>query len=134
MAISLEYGSDFLLNQNGGLQVASGWTAVRQRITRAFLSNPLTNNVGQGPMPPDYIYHPNYGTGAQRDIGTHVTNAQLATIVAKLQQSAAQDPATDPSVPAEVSISQSGFQEVSISAYVTLQDKTSGTMLFRIPS
>ncbi len=133
MAIYLEYGADFQLNQNGGIQAASGWTAVRQRITRAFLTNPATNNVGQGPLPPDYIYHQDYGTGAQRDIGAHVTNAQLATVVAKLQQAAAQDPATDPSVPVEVSVSQSGFQEVAVSVYVTLQDKTSGTMLFRIP-
>ena len=133
MALSLEYGGDFQLNQNGGLQAATGWTGVRQRITRAFLTNPVTNNVGQGPLPPDYIFHPNYGTGAQRDIGEHVTNQQLAAVTAKLQQAAAQDPATDPSVPVQVSVNQSGFQEVAITAIVTLQDKTSGNLLFRIP-
>jgi hypothetical protein len=132
MAISLEYGGDFQLNQNGGLQSATGWTGVRQRLTRAFLTNPLTNNVGQGPLPPDYIYHPNYGTGAQRDIGEHVTNAQLSAIVAKLQQSAAQDPAVDQSVPVQVSVNQNAFQQISLSAYVTLQDKTSGTVLFTV--
>lgn len=130
MTIALEYGGDFQLNQNGGLQTAVGWTEVRQRITRAFLSSPLTNNVGQGPLPPDYLFHPNYGTGAQRDIGAHVTDSQLATVVAKLQQAAAQDPAVDPSVPVEVTVNQSGFQTVSISVYVTLLDNTSGTMLF----
>ena len=132
MALFLEYGGDFLLNQNGGLQLATGWTAFRQRITRAFLTSPATDNVGQGPMPPDYIFHRDYGTGAERDIGEHVTNSQLATVVAKLQQAAQQDPAVDPSVPVSVSVNQSGFQEVAISAAVTLLDKTSGTMLFTV--
>ena len=134
MTVFLEYGGDFQLNQNGGLQSATGWTEVRQRITRAFLTSPATNNVGQGPLPPDYLYHPNYGTGAQRDIGSHLTNAQLAAVVAKLQQAAAQDPAVDPSVPAQITVNQSGFQEVSISAYITLRNKTTGTILFTVPT
>lgn len=134
MTLSLEYGGDFQLNQNGGLQSVTGWDEVRQRITRAFLTSPRTDNVGQGPLPPDYIFHVDYGTGAQRDIGEHITQTQLASVIAKLQQAAMQDPAVDPSVPVQVSVGKNGFQQVTISAYVTLLDKTSGTVLFRIPS
>jgi hypothetical protein len=132
MALFLEYGGDFQLNQNGGLQSATGWTGVRQRITRAFLTNPATNNVGQGPLPPDYIFHPEYGTGAQRDIGENVSNSQLSTVVAKLQQAAAQDPAVNPSVPVQVAVNQSGFQTVSLIAVVPLLNNTSGNLLFTV--
>jgi hypothetical protein len=130
MALFLEYGDDFQLNQHGGIQFSCGWTSVRQTITRAFLTNPATDNVGQGPLPPDYIFHPDYGTGAQRDIGENVTSAQLATVVAKLQQAAAQNPSVNPSLPATVSVSQNGFQEVAITATVYLINSNPGNMLF----
>ncbi len=132
MALALEYGSDFQLNQNGGLQMATGWTEVRQRIERAFLTSPLTDYPGQGPLPPDYLFHTDYGAGAQRDIGEHVSPDQLATIVSKLQQAAAADPAVDPNTPVSVSINQTGFQTIVLTAVVTLKDQTSGQIVFQV--
>lgn len=134
MSLYLEYGSDFVLNQNGGLQNATGWTSVRQTIEREFLSSPSTDLPGQGPLPPDYIYHVNYGTGAQRDVGEHVTDEQLAVITAKLQQAAAANPAVDPLTPVTATIARNGFQTIVLTAEVTLTNKTQGQVVFLLPS
>ncbi len=133
MSLYLEYGSDFVLNQNGGLQNATGWTSVRQTIERAFLTSPSTALPGQGPLPPDYIFHPTYGTGAQREVGEHVTDEQLSVIASKLQQAAAANPAVDPLTPVEVSISRNGFQTIVLTAQVTLRNKTQGQVVFLLP-
>ncbi len=131
MNLFLEYGNDFVLDQNGDLSVATGWDSVRQDIERAFLTSPSTDLPGQGPLPPDYLFHPTYGTGAQRDIGEHVTQDQLATIIAKLQLAAAGNPDVDPQSPIQVSVA-TAFQQITLTAVVTLKNKTIGTTVFTV--
>ena len=130
--IGLEYGGDFMLNQYGGLQVVTGWDEVRQRLERAVLTNPATNNSGQGPLPPDYLYHPSYGAGAQRQIGQGIDADNLATVTAKVQQAVAADPSVDGSVAPTATLTQSGFQALTLAVNVTLTNQTQGQVVFAI--
>jgi hypothetical protein len=132
MSLYLEYGGDFVLNQFGGLQLASGWDAVRQRLERAILTSPATNLPGEGPLPPDYIFEPTYGAGAQREVGEGFDANRFANMTAFVQQALAQDSAVNPIIQPIVSISQTGFQQFTMTVVVPLLDGTSGTMVFDI--
>jgi hypothetical protein len=131
-AIYLEYGGDFVLNQYGGLQLATGWDQVRQALERAILTNPQTDLPGQGPLPPDYLFESAYGSGATREIGQDITADSLAAVVAKVQAAAATIPGIDPTIAPVISIAQSGFQTVLMKVTVTLLDQTQGTTIFAI--
>lgn len=73
-----QWSSDLSASPVGDLAVVSGDVRVQQRILRRLLTNPAdpVNN-----LPPDYIWHPDYGCGLRRFIGSVASADEIAAAV-----------------------------------------------------
>lgn len=131
-ALYLEFGGDLTLNQNGGLQMAVGWDEARQRIERGILTSPADNVPGVGPLPPDYIFEPEYGAGAPRLVGQNMTSKELAKLTQAIAQIVMADPSVDSTIPPNVSATQAGFQSYLVTINLTLADQTPGSIVFEV--
>ena len=91
--LSQAWGSDLSPSPSGDLATASGDLRTQQRIIRRLMTCPAdpVNN-----LPPDYIWHPTYGAGLPRFIGSDATEGEIAAVVRgqmMLEASVAQSPA-----------------------------------------
>ncbi|MBB3258229.1 hypothetical protein F4827_003097 [Paraburkholderia bannensis] len=65
------YGSDLSASPSGDLLVADQPTTGTQRVYRRLLTNPaLSNAAGQPVASADYTWHPDYGAGVPRKVGS----------------------------------------------------------------
>lgn len=80
VSIYLEFGQDFIINPNGGLQTAVGWDEVRQYIERFLLTNSQTLEPSGVYVLPDYIFHPNYGLGVLALVGELILPTEIANL------------------------------------------------------
>lgn len=65
------YGGDLSASPSGDLLLADQPTTGTQRVYRRLLTNPqLKNPAGQVIVSPDYTWHPNYGAGVPRKVGS----------------------------------------------------------------
>jgi phage baseplate assembly protein W len=79
------YGGDISASATGDLQTATGDTRSQQRIIRRLCTNPG-----------DYIFHPEYGGGLPKLIGSNASVSEVKAIVQsqlKLEDSILQLPA-----------------------------------------
>lgn len=68
-AIYLEYGQDFIVNPQGGLQTAVGWDEIRQSVIRFLLTCRQQLEASGIMVYADYIWHPEYGLGLPVFVG-----------------------------------------------------------------
>ena len=79
------YGGDVSSSATGDLQTVTGGVRSQQRIIRRLCTNPG-----------DYIFHPEYGGGLPRKIGSNASTSEIKAIVQsqlKLEDSILQLPA-----------------------------------------
>lgn len=62
-------GGDVGVSSTGDLQPIDGTIRGQQRIIRRLVTNPREVLPNGDILPPDYIFHPDYGAGLQRKIG-----------------------------------------------------------------
>lgn len=106
-------GGDLSINNTGALTPVDGTVKGQQRILRRLITNP-----GDGVNPPDYIWHPTYGAGLPRKIGS---NADIPAITALIRAQIALEDcvAQDPAPQVQVTAISNG-----ISVYVGYVDAT----------
>lgn len=67
----LDFGTDLNFAPNGDLQVADGAILTNQRMARRFFTNPQElDTAGKVVAKGDYIFHPEYGAGLGRYVGS----------------------------------------------------------------
>lgn len=65
------YGGDLSVSASGDLLLANQPTTGTQRVYRRLLTNPILNDtVGNPVASPDYTWHPTYGAGVPRKVGS----------------------------------------------------------------
>lgn len=65
------YGNDLVVSPSGDLALANQSTTGTQRVYRRLLTNPsLSDTAGNPIASPDYTWHPNYGAGIPRKVGS----------------------------------------------------------------
>jgi hypothetical protein len=94
------WGSDLSASPSGDLSTASGDLRTQQRIIRRLMTCPAdpVNN-----LPPDYVWHPTYGAGLPRFIGSDASTDEIVAVVRgqmMLEAAVAQKPA--PTVTAQL--------------------------------
>lgn len=94
------WGEDLSVSATGDLLVASQTVAGEQRVLRRLLTNPeLVDDSGNTQASGDYIFHPTYGAGLPRVVGSPVNVVELqAAIASQLSQEQAVATAPKPAV------------------------------------
>lgn len=87
------WGSDLSPSPSGDLSTSADDLRTQQRIIRRLMTCPAdpANN-----LPPDYIWHPTYGAGLPRYIGSDASEGEIAGVVRGqmlLEPAVAQKPA-----------------------------------------
>ncbi len=114
--LDLEWNHDLILSQAGGLVLAYDWDAMRQRIFRRILTNPVFRDTDGTIVPPGYFYHPLYGLGLKYVVGQVMTRDNKEKLKQRVTQGILEDAETDPSFLPEVSISEPGFKRMDVYA------------------
>lgn len=115
----LEWGGDFQIDATGDLLVVDGDTEVRQRIERRLFT-----------APGGYVWHPEYGAGLPRKIGSVFSLSQIRSIV---MSQLALEASVAPSPPAQISVTESENQPSLIQIAIKYWDaQTGATVSFTI--
>lgn len=82
------WGGDLAVSASGDLLVTDQTTTGEQRVLRRLLTNPqLVDASGSTQASADYIFHPTYGAGLPRQVGSPVNiPATKANIVGQMSQ------------------------------------------------
>lgn len=90
---------DMNLSATGDLNAVDGTTRGQQRILRRLLTNPAYVQADGTLTVADYIFHPDYGAGLGRFVGTSTPLSEIsALITAQLALEDVVDPNTPPVV------------------------------------
>jgi hypothetical protein len=84
--VYLDLSDDFQWDASGDLLTNSGSDLTGQRIGRRGFTNPQETDVaGKVTAPADYLFHPGYGGGIPRLVGSVVSDSVLARIATRMQ-------------------------------------------------
>lgn len=111
------WGSDLAVSAGGDIALATDTIASEQRVLRRLLTNPqLVDNTGLTQVSGDYIFHPTYGAGLPRYVGSP---ADIPGTTAVITSQLLQEEAVSNS-PAPV-ITVTGIQS-GVNAYIRYND------------
>lgn len=74
------WGGDLVLSATDDLDSVTSSTKSQQRIYRRLMTNPLTSTI-----PPDYIWHPDYGAGLPAKVGRALSSDLYDEIMSTTQ-------------------------------------------------
>ncbi|MEX3628331.1 MAG: phage tail protein [Burkholderia sp.] len=75
------FGDDIAASATGDLQPVAGIERGQQRILRRLLTNPREVLPDGSVLPPDYIFHPEYGAGLPRKVGDTVDIPKIRALI-----------------------------------------------------
>ncbi len=103
MDLYLPYGGDFQLDPSGMLQTVTGTDESTQRVARRLMTNPaVRNSQGHVMQPADDSFHPDFGAGIGRDVGSTVTSISAQTRVNRIKREMKNEVTVDPDVPVDI--------------------------------
>lgn len=108
------WGSDLTVSASGDLLPVSGTTRGQQRVLRRLLTNPATPDA-----PADYIFHPDYGAGLPRFLGSPIDKQKIAA--ACLAQMLLEDSVAPTPTPV-ITINQIGSDFTAFSVGISYND------------
>lgn len=128
----LDWGGDFMLNQNGGLQMCVGWDYTRQFILRALLTNSqelLPNGIR---TVPDYVFDPAYGIGLPAKVDGSYSQEYLTNLKQRITQACLSSADVNPASPPVVQYSQPDPFTLIVLVTVLLFSGAPGQIAFQV--
>jgi hypothetical protein len=114
------YGNDIAASATGDLMSVEGTDKGQQRILRRLLTNPREVLADGSILPADYIWHPTYGAGLPRKVGS-VLDADKIRAIIRGQMLLEDCVAKNPEPVITVTVIPNG-----ISAFIQYKDAISG--------
>jgi hypothetical protein len=90
------YSADLNLSATGDLGAVDGDDMSQQRVLRRLLTNPAYTDIDGTLTPADYLFHPDYGAGLARFIGSTASLGEIRAVIQEqlaLEAAVAQTPA-----------------------------------------
>lgn len=81
MDIDHFYSGDINLSATGDLNAVDGSNMSQQRVLRRLLTNPAYMDINGNLTAADYIFHPDYGAGLARFIGSTASLAEIKALI-----------------------------------------------------
>lgn len=127
-----EWGGDFVLTNNGSVQLASGWDEIRQRIERRLLTSPTGKLPDGTPTVAEYIFHPDYGEDLQAYIGQNIQEGWINNVRKAVLAGTRVDSGVQPNTIASVTFSRASDHTVYMNILVTLLSGQQGTITLEL--
>lgn len=128
----LDYGSDLVLNQNGGLTWAVGWDEVRQRVLRRLMTNSQSTLPDGTPVEPEYIYDVNYGLDGRVLVDQPVNQDWLNNLARAVRQAVLSDESVDTSAPPSIQVLRTNVTTFYVLIGITLQNGKVGQVALAV--
>lgn len=130
VALSLPWGGDLQLTNNGSIAFVSGVARIQQRIIRRFFTCPAETLSDGTYVPADDIFAPDYGLGASRLVGEPIDNALAAALTQRLKNAVLIDEGVDTTQDPTITLYASPDGTVWASVTVYLLDSTQTSFNF----
>jgi hypothetical protein len=127
VALSLPWGEDLQLTNNGSLVFVSGVEKVEQRIIRRFFTCPAETLADGTYVPADLIFDPNYGIGASRLVGEPIDDSLASVLQQKIMNAVLIDESVDSTQDPTVQLfaAQNGTVWANVTVYLLDGTQTS---------
>jgi hypothetical protein len=129
----LELGNDFVITNNGDLQLASGWDLIRQNFERFVFTQPQSTDFRGNPVPADWIFEPNFGLGAGSLLGENYNQNTLNKLQQSVYQGALTASTGNSNTPPVVTVTSPNSQEVVANVVITPSGGQSQTLQVNLP-
>lgn len=100
--LSLEWNGDLIVTPSGSIQIAVGWTQVRQRIIRRIITNAARLLPDKTFTAADDVFNPDYGIGLGRLVDQAFDQNYQAEIERMIAQGVLEDEDVDSTIPPSV--------------------------------
>lgn len=81
----LELGGDLIVDNNGEILEAEDWDEIRQFFLRLLMTNPFLVQANGVIVPPDLVFHPEFGVGCRAELGQLRKGQTIKTIESKIR-------------------------------------------------
>lgn len=125
---SLDWNGDLQLTPSGSIQMATGWTQVRQRIVRRIITNPARQLPDGTFQVADDMFAPDFGVGLGSLVDQAFNQDFQAELERRIAQGVLQDQDVDSTVPPSVIFQRPNPSTLVIAIGVTLKTGQPGTI------
>jgi hypothetical protein len=129
---SLDYNSDLTLTPSGSIQMATGWTQVRQRIVRRIITNPARQLPDGTFQVADDIFAPTFGVGLGSLVDQAFDQDFQAELERKIAQGVLQDEDVNSTIPPSIIFQRPNPATLVIVIGVTLLTGQPGTISIQV--
>jgi hypothetical protein len=130
----LQDGGDFVLNSNGGLQLAGSWDVIIQNLCRYIFTNPASTDRFGNPIPADWIFNPTFGLGANAMLGQNFNQTFINNLQQKIYQGVLAAQTGNSTVPPVVTVTQgTNPQQINVQAIITPTGQAQQTINVTLP-
>lgn len=132
MDLYLDYGSDLVLDQNGGLSTATGWDETRQRILRDLCTNSRSVLPDGTPVQPEYVYDVNYGRNFRVLVDQPLGARYRSTLQQAVYAAVMVDVAVNTQTPPVIRLIRSAVNTLLVLIAVPLQNQSPGSIVLEV--
>lgn len=126
--LSLDFNGDLTVTTSGSIQLATGWTQVRQRIVRRIITNPARQLPDGTFHVADDMFAPDFGVGLGSLVDQAFDQDFQAELQRRIAQGVLQDQDVDSTVPPSVIFQRPNPSTLVIAIGVTLKTGQPGTI------
>jgi hypothetical protein len=129
---ALDYNADLTLTPSGSIQMATGWTQVRQRIVRRIITNPARELPDGTFQVADDIFAPTFGVGLGSLVDQAFDQDFQAELERKIAQGVLQDEDVNSTIPPSIIFQRPNPSTLVIVIGVTLLTGQPGTISIQV--
>lgn len=130
--ISLDWNGDLPITPSGSIQMAVGWTRVRQRIIRRIISNPARILPDGTFTAADDVFAPTFGAGLGSLVDQTFNQDFEAELERRIAQGVLEDVDVDSTVPPSIIFQRPNPSTLVIVIGVTLKTGQAGTISIQV--
>lgn len=128
----LEPDGDLVISKSGGIEMASDWDEIRQRLYRRCLTNPQSINFDGSIVPAGYIFHPDYGLGLPQLVYANKSSSFFSDLKQKIRQAILEDLDTDSETEPEIIVDTRRKKFALVTARFKLKGGQPKSIFFKV--
>ena len=129
---SLDWNGDLTVTPSGSIQIATGWTRVRQRIVRRIITNPARQLPDGSFQVADNIFAPDFGVGLGSLVDQAFNEDFQDELERRIAQGVLQDEDVNSTIPPSIIFQRPNPSTLVIVIGLTLLTGQPGTISIKV--